>query len=206
MLGPLASDQADAAGGGMEQQHGLRTDLERPAQEIFRRHALQHDRCGGLVVDRVGDLHGLVRRDHDLFGIAAGDAVIGDAVADLEPVRAGPDGGDDAGAFLAESEGHLRRLVDTGPEIDVDEVDARAVCRTRTSPSPGWPGSCSSHFITSGPPTSWTMIALLIAVSLMRSLERRSAIQKLDDAADGEQIEAAEPQVPSEPSPDCRNC
>ena len=55
MLGPGAQDQPDAAGGRMHQDRVARLHLGGAMQQIFRRHALQHHRGGGPVVDPVGN-------------------------------------------------------------------------------------------------------------------------------------------------------
>ena len=54
MVQPLAGDEADAAGGGVEQYGVALVDLEGTADEILHRHALQHHRRGSLIVDVVG--------------------------------------------------------------------------------------------------------------------------------------------------------
>ena len=57
MFGPLAEDQADAAGRGMQQDGIAGFDPIGLADQILRRQALQHHRGGGLVVDTVGQFN-----------------------------------------------------------------------------------------------------------------------------------------------------
>jgi hypothetical protein len=84
-IGPLAGDEADAAGRGMNEDGLAGRDLVGLAQQIAHRHALEHHRRGGLIGDPVGDLA------HPVGGGVAGLTIgpdrtvaIGDAIADLE--------------------------------------------------------------------------------------------------------------------------
>ena len=54
VVGPLAQDQADAAGGGMDQDHVAGRDRIGPPQQVARRHPFQHH--GGSLV--LGDPFG----------------------------------------------------------------------------------------------------------------------------------------------------
>ena len=99
MLGPLAEDQADAAGRGVEQDGVAGLDLIGLADQVLRRQALQHHRRGGLVVDAVGQLQQAVGRDQPRFGIGAERRrAIGDAIAGLQVGDPGADFLDHAGA------------------------------------------------------------------------------------------------------------
>ena len=71
MLGPLAEDQADAAGRGMQQDGVAGFDAIGLADQILRGQALQHHGGGGLVVDAVGQLEQAIGRDQPRFGIGA---------------------------------------------------------------------------------------------------------------------------------------
>ena len=91
-LRPLAGDEADAAGGGVEEDGLARLHRVGAAQEILRRHALEHHRGGGLVVDALRDLDD-VRGGHqaDLGVGAHGRGRVGDAVADRRILHPGAD-------------------------------------------------------------------------------------------------------------------
>ena len=123
VLRPLAKDQPHAAGGGMH--HDRVAGLHRigAADQVLRRHALQHHRRGGLEIDAVGHLHQTVGGDHPLGRIAAQRAGIGDAVAGLHGGHACADSHHRAGALLADDQRHHRRLVQARPEIHVDVVE-----------------------------------------------------------------------------------
>ena len=60
-LRPLAREQADAAGGGVDQHAMVRLDLEGLVQQIPDRQALEHQHGALLVGDVVGQLDELVR-------------------------------------------------------------------------------------------------------------------------------------------------
>ena len=75
-------------------------------------HALEHHAGRVFIGDAVRHLHQPVGRDDALLRIGAEPPYIGDAVAGAEPIHALPDRGDDADAFLAEHEGHLRGRID----------------------------------------------------------------------------------------------
>ena len=123
MLGPLRGDEPDAAGGGVEQDGVAGLHPVGPPQQVLRGEALEHH-CGcGLVGDGVGQVDHTLGVDHDLLGIGAGGAGIGDALADTEIGDALTERIDHARALLAEGEGERGRLVSAGAEIDVDEVD-----------------------------------------------------------------------------------
>jgi hypothetical protein len=124
---PLADDQADAAGGGMDQDGVAGLDLAGTAQQVLRGHALQHHRRTGLEVDRVGQLDQAVGRDVAHFGIGADRAAgIGDAVADLEVRDRAAHRLDHAGAFEADAGRHGQRI-GAGAVVDVDVIEADGV-------------------------------------------------------------------------------
>ena len=124
---PLAGDQADAAGGRMEQhevaflQAALRL---RALEQVLRGEALEHHGRAGVEVDRIGQLAHALGRHHAQLAIAAGRlAGVGGAVAGLQVRDARAHGLDDAGRFHAQRRGHLQR-VQAGAVVDVDEVQA----------------------------------------------------------------------------------
>ena len=71
MPGPLAGDQADTAGGSVEEDGVAFLHAVGPAQKVLRRHAFQHHRGSGLVIDagRRGD--DLVGLEQTFIGIGA---------------------------------------------------------------------------------------------------------------------------------------
>ena len=81
-LGPLADDQPDSAGGGMDQDRVAALHAIDLPQQHLRGHALKHHRRRLFGRDGVGQLHELIGVDQTLFGIAADWAGISDAVAD----------------------------------------------------------------------------------------------------------------------------
>jgi hypothetical protein len=73
-LGPLAGDQAHAAGGGMEQHvvAGLQAfDRQRLLQQVLRRQALEHHAGGGVEGDAVGQLGHRLGRHHAHLAVRA---------------------------------------------------------------------------------------------------------------------------------------
>jgi hypothetical protein len=112
-LGPLAEQQADAAGRGMEQDGVALLDprLDGAVDQVLGGHALQHHRRRLLVAHALGHLHELRRADQALLAIGAELAAIGDPVALLEALHLGADLDDHAGALAADRVGH-RRLVE----------------------------------------------------------------------------------------------
>ena len=124
MLRPLADDEADPAGGGVDQDGLARLHHMGAADQVPRGHALEHHRRGLLVGDAVGHRHQPVGRHHPRLGIGAErPAGIGDAVAGLEAADAGPDLLDDAGALAAEA-ARQRHRVEAAALIGVDVVEA----------------------------------------------------------------------------------
>ena len=62
MVRPLAGDEADAAGRGVDQADRALADLVGAVEQILHGHALEHHAGGLLVADIVGQLHGAVGR------------------------------------------------------------------------------------------------------------------------------------------------
>ena len=99
MLGPLAEDQADAAGRGMQQNGVAGFDAIGLADQVLRGQALQHHRGRGLVVDAVGQLEQTIGRNQPRLGIGADRRrAVGDAITGLQIGDAGADFLDHAGA------------------------------------------------------------------------------------------------------------
>ena len=125
MIGPLAENEADAAGGGMNENDVALFHLESAVEQILRGHALEHHRRRLLVADVVRQFHGAFGRQQTLGRIAAERHNIGDAVADLQISDAGTDFSDLPRAFIARDERHAdRRGIHADAEISVDEVHA----------------------------------------------------------------------------------
>ncbi len=61
---PLAGDEADAAGGGMEQDRLASREPTRLPKQVLDRESLQHQRCGRAVGNAIGQLDQAVRRHH----------------------------------------------------------------------------------------------------------------------------------------------
>jgi len=126
-LRPLAGDQADAAGGGMEDNEvaGLEAfGRQRPAQQVLGRQALQHHRGAGLEGDRVGQLADGLGRHHAQLAIGArGRTGVGRAVTGLQVRDALAHRLDDARGFHAELQRHRERI-EPAALVGVDEVQA----------------------------------------------------------------------------------
>ncbi|GJE43567.1 hypothetical protein AEGHOMDF_2746 [Methylobacterium soli] len=122
MLGPLAGDEADAPGGGVEQDGVAGLHREGPVQQVLGGEPLQHHGGGGGVVDALRHLHGGGRGDQGLLRVGALARAVSDPVADLEARDPLAHGRDLARPLLAGREGQLGRLVGAGAEVDVDEV------------------------------------------------------------------------------------
>ena len=96
-------DQPDAARGGVEEDRVAGLHREGPAQEVLRRHALQHHRGGGVVIDPVRQLDHELDVGEPLLGVVAEGDDVGDAVAGLEARDALADLDDLAGRLVAEA-------------------------------------------------------------------------------------------------------
>ena len=70
-LGPLARDEADAAGCRVEQDGIAFLDLVGLPDEVLGRHALEHHRRRLLIGDAVRQHDQAIRRHYPLFGIGA---------------------------------------------------------------------------------------------------------------------------------------
>ena len=137
MLGPLAEDQADAAGRRMQQDGVAGLDAIGLADQVLRRQALQHHGGGGLVIDAVGQLEQAIGRDQPGFGIGADRrSAIGDAVACLQIGDAGADFLDHAGGLAAETARQLRGI-NPRAVVDVDKVQPHRGVADARFPGPG---------------------------------------------------------------------
>ena len=109
----------------VEQDRVARLHLVGAVQEIFHRHALEHHRGGGFVIDPVGNPDDIGGGHQPRLGIGAhGRRGVGDTVPcgeadDIEPHRL-----DDSGAFHAGNEGALGNGVEAAAVIGVDIVQA----------------------------------------------------------------------------------
>ena len=100
MLGPLAHDQAKAAGGGVNENRIARLHLVGLQQQGSRSHAPDHHRSGTVRIDTVRKRDDARRRDDSHFRIGAfGDAGTGHPIADREAADVRTDGIDAARAF-----------------------------------------------------------------------------------------------------------
>jgi hypothetical protein len=127
-IGPLAGDQSDAAGGGMDEHDGALADLEGAVEQILHGHALEHHRGGLLIGNVVRQFHRAIGRQQAFGRVAAERHHIGDAVADLDVGNARADRGHLSGAFVTGDEGHAdRRGIHADAEIRVDEIDAAGI-------------------------------------------------------------------------------
>ena len=158
-LGPLARDEADPAGRGMEQDGVAFLDLVGLPDEVLGRHALEHHRGRLLIGDAVRQHDQAIRRHDPLLGIGAvGAARIGDAVADLHVGDARADRLDHAGRLRPEAAWQGGR-VDARPHIGIDVVEA-----DRRVPDTGFarPGLADVDLLPDenlGPPVSWKRMA-----------------------------------------------
>ena len=103
-LQPLAGDQTDAAGSGME-QHGLAfLDRIELTDQVVHRQALQHHGRGHAVVDSLRQPHQACSRHDPCRGIGTDrPGAVGDLVADGQVVHARPDGLNRTGGFKADA-------------------------------------------------------------------------------------------------------
>ena len=121
--GPLAQEDAHAAGGGLYQHDIAGADLVNLAQQILRRHALQHHRRRRLVSDPVGNFDQAIGRDDTRFTVAARNRRIGHPIAGLELGDLGANGLDHAGALVAGNERQAERKP-PGALYDLDIVQS----------------------------------------------------------------------------------
>ena len=124
-LRPLAGDEADASGGGVEEDGVARLHLAGAVQEILHGHALEHHRGSGLVVDPVGDSDNAGGGYEARLGIGAhGRRGVGDAVARSEIGDIESHGLHRAGGFEPRREGALGNGIEAAAVIGVDVVEA----------------------------------------------------------------------------------
>ena len=91
--------------------------------QVVRGHALQHGRRCRLEIDGLGKLHEL-RLGHDgVLGVRAANHRVGDAVARRDERDVASDRFDGSCRLAADGDRRVC-LVEAGPEVDVDEVDA----------------------------------------------------------------------------------
>ncbi len=123
--GPLAGDQADATGGRVDQHRVTGFHPVDAPQQVVGRHAAQHHRGGGALLDVVRQLH-QARGRHDAgLGIGPGRRRgIGHPVAFLEGRHPFPHVLHHARGLHAQAARQGRQRVESGAEVDVDEVQA----------------------------------------------------------------------------------
>ena len=85
-VGPLAQDQADATGSGIDQNIVAGLYRISPKQQVMRGESLEHHRRGGFVGDTVRQPDQFLGIDHARLGIGAEQHRIGHPVADREAI------------------------------------------------------------------------------------------------------------------------
>ena len=156
-LRPLAGDQADAAGGRVEEHEVARRRPSAGSVCCSRYCAVRPLSIIAAPVSKSiasGSLHDVLRRHHAHLAVAARRvARIGRAVAGLQVRDARAHRLDDAGAFHAERQRQRQRVVQPGAVVDVDVVEAAGLvadadlARRRVADRAGRPGASFS-----GPP------------------------------------------------------
>src|SRR6516165_4806398 len=124
---PLASQKADATGGGMDQDSMMMLDPEGLVQEIPDGETLQHQYGALFISDVVGQLDQLLPGDVALGRIGTEVVVVGDAIAGVEMRHAGAYRDYLAGRFVAGDERQPGRLVEAGAIVDIDEIQPDGV-------------------------------------------------------------------------------
>ncbi len=124
MLGPLAGDQADPAGGGVEQDGLARLYPEGPAQKVLRSHAFQHHRGCLLIADAIRQRYQAIRLDQARLGVTADWPRIGNPFTDFDLGDPVADRLDHARTFLPRRERQGRRRIEPGTEVDIDEIQS----------------------------------------------------------------------------------
>ena len=126
-LGPLARDEADPAGRGMEQDGVAFLDLVGLPDQVLGRHALEHHRGRLLIGDAVRQHDQAIRRHDPHLRIGAlGAARIGNAITDLYVSDARTDRLDHAGRLCTKAAwqgGRIRARAHIG--VDIVEADGR---------------------------------------------------------------------------------
>ncbi len=121
---PLAGDQSDSAGGGVQQDGIARLHPVGAPQQVLSGHALQHHGGGGALVDGVGQRHHPVGGDQSDFGVSADRRTgVGHPVAGLEFGHALADRFHPPRAFHAQRPGQRRQRIQAGTVIDIDVVE-----------------------------------------------------------------------------------
>ena len=124
MLGPLAEDQPDPAGRGVDQNGVSLPDPVGLADQIAHGHALEHHRGRGLVRNVARDLDDPLGRDQPFLGIGAERrGRVGHPVARLETGHAAAERLDHARPLHAERQRKGQR-VEPAAVVDVDIVEA----------------------------------------------------------------------------------
>ncbi len=122
-MAPLAQEQADPAGRGMDQDRVARHHLVGLPQQVLGGQALEHHHGADLVGDRFGQVDEEAGGDVALLRIGAERRPVGDPVPHGEFRDFGSHRDDVARGLVAEDEGQRVR-VDALALIDVDEVEA----------------------------------------------------------------------------------
>ena len=123
-LCPLTSDQANAAGSGVD-QHGIaRLHTVGTAQQVSTGQPLQHHRRSGTEIDGCRQLQEPIGWHVTRLAVGANRAArIGDTVARHDIAHPLADGLDHPGAFKADA-GRQRQRIQTGPMISINKVQA----------------------------------------------------------------------------------
>src|ERR1700676_1224217 len=108
----------------MDQRALSALQWERALDQIVRGHSLQHQRGRVAQRDVLRHFDQARSRDRGVLSATAERHRVGDAIAGLDVRDTLADRFDDPGALAAENEWKLRRLVESGAVIDIDEVDA----------------------------------------------------------------------------------
>ena len=126
MLRPLAEDEADAAGGGVDQDDVAGFDRVGAAHQVLRGHALEHHRRRLLLRDVVGQPDQALGREQPRLGIGPQigplDPGIGHAVAGLDDGDVFAHGLDHAGPLGPEDRGQGDR-VHAAAVVRIDVVE-----------------------------------------------------------------------------------
>src|SRR5262249_30975804 len=123
-LGPLAHDQADAAGGGMDQDRVALLHAIGLLDEVTRGHAADHHRGRGAILDPVRQHDGSAGRDDPLLRIGGvGRRHADDPLAEREARPLGPDRLDHPRALHAEAGRKRLHRVSPAPHQHVAEID-----------------------------------------------------------------------------------
>lgn len=135
----LDEKRADTAGGGVHEDPLSGLDLAGLSDEGPRGEALEVRRGGLLRGDALGDGDGVLGVNDAVLGVGpGGGGHVHDLLADGDSVEGAVAGGHDlAGALAAHAQRELRRLVQPGAEVGVDEVNPRVVVTHEDLPRAG---------------------------------------------------------------------